>query len=303
MNSKARQIVNRKSSIDDRSAFTLIELLVVISIVALLTAILIPTLHRVRKQARAVVCQATLRQWSVLLATYAGENHGRLPEPPTGDTNAPRFRQWWAWGWGWGWSLENGILSHDRVKDMLCCPMAAKPANPTGTWGQCVGGTFLAWGPLWPEGLEPIPGFNLYGSYGSNSSVANHWCSPSDEVRTKAWRTADVRGADRIPVYFDNASDLVYAWRWDLPGVVPEPPAHDAIPTGISPPSIMSPCMNRHDGGINVSFLDWSVRKVGLKELWTLKWNRQYNVAGKWTKAGGVQAEDWPQWMRGFKEY
>ncbi|NLH43532.1 MAG: hypothetical protein GX448_16955, partial [Planctomycetes bacterium] len=50
-------------------------------------------------------------------------------------------------------------------------------------------------------------------------------------------------------------------------------------------------------------FLDWSVRKVGLKELWTLKWYDEFDRAGKWTKAGGVQPEDWPQWMRGFKDY
>ena len=49
--------------------------------------------------------------------------------------------------------------------------------------------------------------------------------------------------------------------------------------------------------------MDWSVRKVGLKELWTLKWHHEYDTAGPWTKAGGVQPEDWPQWMRSFKDY
>jgi hypothetical protein len=49
--------------------------------------------------------------------------------------------------------------------------------------------------------------------------------------------------------------------------------------------------------------MDWSVRKVGLKELWTLKWHRESNTAGSWTKAGGVQPEAWPEWMRGFEDY
>ena len=61
--------------------------------------------------------------------------------------------------------------------------------------------------------------------------------------------------------------------------------------------------MNRHDGGINGLFMDWSVRKVGLKELWTLKWHRNYNTANGWTIAGGVKPDDWPPWMRKFKDY
>jgi hypothetical protein len=50
-------------------------------------------------------------------------------------------------------------------------------------------------------------------------------------------------------------------------------------------------------------FADWSVRKVGLKELWTLKWHRTYNVNGMWTQAGGVTPDMWPVWMRKYKDY
>jgi prepilin-type processing-associated H-X9-DG protein len=61
--------------------------------------------------------------------------------------------------------------------------------------------------------------------------------------------------------------------------------------------------MNRHDGAVNGLFLDWSVRRLGLKELWTLKWLRGFNTGGRWTKQGGAQPEDWPEWMRRFKDY
>ncbi|MEN6575224.1 MAG: hypothetical protein ABFD90_02685 [Phycisphaerales bacterium] len=62
-------------------------------------------------------------------------------------------------------------------------------------------------------------------------------------------------------------------------------------------------CINRHNGYVNGLFLDWSVRPVGLKELWTLKWSADFDRAGKWTRAGGVQPEDWPEWMRNLKDY
>jgi len=62
-------------------------------------------------------------------------------------------------------------------------------------------------------------------------------------------------------------------------------------------------CVNRHDGFVNILFMDWTVRKVGLKQLWTFKWHREYDTAGPWTIAGNVQPQDWPQWMRSFKDY
>jgi hypothetical protein len=61
--------------------------------------------------------------------------------------------------------------------------------------------------------------------------------------------------------------------------------------------------IDRHDAFVNHAFLDWSIRKVGIKELWTLKWHRQYNTSGAWTQAGGVQPDNWPEWMKKFKEY
>jgi len=62
-------------------------------------------------------------------------------------------------------------------------------------------------------------------------------------------------------------------------------------------------CTNRHSGCLNGLFLDWSVRRIGLKELWTFKWYDQFDRAGPWTNAGGVKPEDWPEWMRKFKDY
>ncbi len=61
-----------------KCAFTLIELLVVIAIIAVLLAILIPSLHAVRERARRAVCLGNLRTLGLAWLTYADDNGGRL---------------------------------------------------------------------------------------------------------------------------------------------------------------------------------------------------------------------------------
>ena len=58
--------------------FTLIELLVVISIIALLMAILLPTLAKAKEQALAASCQANLRQWTVAYTMMFNDTDGRF---------------------------------------------------------------------------------------------------------------------------------------------------------------------------------------------------------------------------------
>ena len=61
-----------------RRAFTLIELLVVISIIALLIAILLPSLGAARKSAQNVQCLSNQKQQGVAFHVHAAENKGQL---------------------------------------------------------------------------------------------------------------------------------------------------------------------------------------------------------------------------------
>jgi len=62
-------------------------------------------------------------------------------------------------------------------------------------------------------------------------------------------------------------------------------------------------CLDRHNGWTNFLFMDWSARHVGLKEIWTLKWHKNFDTAGPYTRAGGMQPSDWPAWLSKYKEY
>ncbi len=76
--------------------FTLIELLVVIAIIALLMAILMPALSRVKKQVKAVVCQTQLKQLGLALEMYADDNDGHFMD------------DWKSWCWGDSQAFDMG---------------------------------------------------------------------------------------------------------------------------------------------------------------------------------------------------
>ena len=61
-----------------RKGFTLIELLVVIAMIALLLAILMPSLRKAKDAARRISCGSRLKQWGTAIQMHGGDNDGRL---------------------------------------------------------------------------------------------------------------------------------------------------------------------------------------------------------------------------------
>ena len=256
-----------------RTGFTLIELLVVIAIIALLLAILMPALQRVKEQARAIGCQANLKQWTLIFSMYAGEHDQKFP----GWLDSPE---------PWPQQLKALWPSHRDSNDLFTCPMARKPAvGSLGSTTWHLGSTYRPWSLR--SSAERV---RVDCSYGLNV-----WAQsvPGSDADARYWQTFPARGAGDVPMLTDS----VY-W-WSCRRSVGDPPPQPDVWTTGSLPS----CMDRHHGFVTGVFMDFSSRRIGVKELWTLKWYRQFDTAGPWTTAGGVQSSSWPEWMRGFKDY
>jgi len=256
------------------NAFTLIELLTVISIIVLLMAILLPVVQRVRRQARAVACQSNLRQWGVILSMYVNDNRGALP--PLMMTLGPHV-----------WPQELRTYCTDS-NDLLLCPMASRweirADNPYSIPDSAslirqlriVGSKSTAWEYLDTAG--PVVKVDLSGSYG-----INEWLD---------WFRIDRQYLDSARNNIPVLLDCIYLEG--RPMLFDDPPEYEGQ-IGRWPGDMTYFCINRHDGGINGLFLDLSVRKVGLKELWMLRWNPAlgaaiYNAPRK--SIGGVKFKD-----------
>jgi prepilin-type N-terminal cleavage/methylation domain-containing protein len=270
-----------------RRGFTLIELLVVIAIIALLMAILMPALSRVKRQARSVACLSKLKQWSLFFSLYADDWNGKFNR---GFTASPRANRWiYALGDYYKWDEE-----------FTCCPNALKPwvdeyGVDSGAEGHSSGaGVTMAWGYM-NQGHWEKP---MKGSYGMNG-----WCvdpqagnEPHSGGANLFWRGPSVNGAGYVPLLLEAQRYNGWALETDRPPSYSGERWNDDAQMGRF-------CLDRHDGFAGCLFLDWSARKVGLKELWTLKWHREYNQNGPWTVGGGVAASDWPTWLNAYKDY
>ena len=164
-----------------RKAFTLIELLVVIAIIALLLAILVPSLKKAKEQTRNIICRSNLKQWGDIWSLYLTDYENRFPDP----FNANGEQILWV-----------GPLRpyyKDGGEDMRMCPSATKEEFiPPG------------WTHVWQISPPGAPEDYFKSSYGVNNYVYDHKDPDGDGLLwgreiSFHWKRADVKGTSQIP--------------------------------------------------------------------------------------------------------
>jgi prepilin-type N-terminal cleavage/methylation domain-containing protein len=293
--------------------FTLIELLVVIAIIALLMSILMPALRNVRDQAKDAICRQHLQQWGVIFNMYAGDYNGKLMDMNSYPAYITPVNTdgWMAHAW------VPLMKPYYQTFDIIMCPAAVKKwseqefyDDPLAAWDF----TFLAgdvvMGEFWDQQHYKIGDQYAYGSYGKNpwvSEASTDLIGDDFYTYKNYFLNVRVKNVSQIPLFGDAN------FTGGFPHVHDEPSNLKFHGPVDWPNEINRWNLDRHKLSVNFVNLDWSVRKVGLKQLWQLRWSRELvtdengvNVSG-WNNQSVVpdwnDPLQWPEWMQKAKNY
>ncbi len=148
--------------------FTLIELLVVIAIIAILMAVLMPALQRVRVQTRQRVCASQIRQQLLSFTMWGDQNNGVLP--------LPSYQGYWLWDMDI--KTVNFMLDSGMVKKMFYCPCNANMSKYMDH--------FWTYNCTWNSQTQRLTG-------GTNASIVSGYCYILDDQQGNRAKSVTIR--------------------------------------------------------------------------------------------------------------
>jgi len=256
-----------KSEHGDKSGvgFTLVELLVVIAIIAILAAIILPTLQRAKEQANRARCVSNLKDIGLALHMYAVDNDECFPPSwPKHPNNACRSRTF-------------AMLWPEYESDMnvFVCPSSTDtPAPAAGTASpNCVAGCdATVANPSWPiqrcwidEGMCPGPSLTSW----HTSYARQHAFFNNQPIKTSAINTL---GGRTIVFLMDNIIRPSQIWAAALSDLQESGPGTGEAQKMYFAFKDLDDTIHGKTEGANFWFVDGSARWIGTKqrEMWPL---------------------------------
>ena len=236
------------------SGFTLIELLVCVAIIAVLIALLLPMLGRVRMSARSAVCASNLRQLQFSFRLYCeSQRHGKSIYYTLNNSSI--------------WPTV--LLANSHNPKLLLCPAASEPSDG---WGDA----FHCWAAISPPVRASFTGLwmgDTHCSYGFNGWLyrSTSVTPPSNANEFWSYRSTSAWSlSSSVPSF----SDSLWLDQW--------PHSEDPVPTKLYLPpdwgtvSMQRVCLARHGKAVNVVFCDGHVDRIPLAALWKIAWGPKF---------------------------
>jgi prepilin-type N-terminal cleavage/methylation domain-containing protein len=246
-----------------RTAFTLIELLVVIAVIALLLAILLPAMSRVREQTKRVVCTSQLRQQTLALVCYTENYDGKVMG--VGGPGKPYWFHLIAPFLGDELYEKDPQAAFEGVMQVIICPSVTERADGVSLQRGKANQSWAFW---WGSHGE---------SYAEGSYTINSWLQPDGyykvDIKDPSYGYFYQNFSDArpdVPLFGDGM--WVDAW----PRSTDPPPSNSLDGDGGDDFNMHRYCIARHRRAINLSYVDTHIAVVELEELWEQYWHRGY---------------------------
>lgn len=252
--------------------FTLFELLVVVAIVGLLAALTIPTISKSVDAGRSAGCVSRLRTIGTAFLAYQTD-HNKLVPGDDASFGLPENLTWIA-----------ALHDYCDIDAIRSCPAAPHPGDANLDNGG--GNKWGSWDKAWAfgSGSWMLPAEDAgYSSYGMNMWARWRFMeNASDERERASLGSTRVDEPSKIPLIMDARWEGLWPVDTDpLPASGALKHGQKEIPmTGSNWRMVDNLAMMRHGNGVNICFFDGSVRHVDVNDLWTLKWNKNYQSPG-----------------------
>jgi len=268
-----------KRPIRNIRAFTTVELMVVISITAVMMAVMLPALGRVRGKAKAVVCASNLRQLGFAFAGYA-DDHDGFAMPTKGQTD-----QYW-----WGRITDEGIYH----KEGFVWPYLASELKENSVY-ECPQQRFGSYGLQGKPPGEQDSKKWITSTYGYNGY---YLCPPHSGwefdtiIRNRPWqKITTVISPKEVFAFADTLIDL----NGQIQNMaLLDPPKLYPVAGGEWSKNMSPTTCFRHNDKTNVVFVDGHCETMGLE-------GGEYISSG--AKIGSVGLENSPHYVPDWKQW